>query len=151
MEKYILVIPALLLILSCNQQKTDTKSEGEKVMQTSRDWCKIASTGDIEKTLRYWTDSAILMAGGQPVVRGKKEIRRIVEENFKTPGFKINWEPQSVEVSQSGDMAYLIEKQTISLNDSAGKAITFHSNALTVWRKQTDGSWKNAVDFATPE
>jgi ketosteroid isomerase-like protein len=75
----------------------------------------------------------------------------MVEGSFKTPGFHISWEPQSVEVSQSGDMAYLIEKSKITVNDSLDKAITTHYNGVSVWKKQTDGSWKNVVDIAANE
>jgi uncharacterized protein (TIGR02246 family) len=151
MKKNILGATTLMIIFSCNQQKIDIKSEGEKLMQTSREWSQIVSTADVEKTLSYWADDAVVMSAGQPILKGKKEIRKMVEESFKTPGFKISWEPQSVEVSQSGDMAYLIEKETMSMNDSTGKTITLHSKGVTVWRKQTDGSWKNVADVSTPE
>ena len=151
MKKNILVALTIMVILSCNQQKIDTKSEGEKLMQISREWSQIVSTADVEKTLSYWADDAVVMSAGQPILKGKKEIRKMVEESFKTPGFKISWEPQSVEVSQSGDMAYLIEKETMTMNDSSGKTITQHAKGVTVWRKQTDGSWKNVVDVSTPE
>ena len=150
MKKNILIGLALLTFCSCSQQKIDTKLEGEKVMQTSREWSQIASTADIEKTLSYWADDAVVMLAGQPILNGKKDVRKMVEESFKTPGFKISWEPQSVQVSENGDMAYLIEKESISMNDSTGKTMTMYSNGVTVWKKQTDGSWKNVVDVSTP-
>ena len=151
MKKNILFPVTLMMIVSCTQQKADTKAEGEKLMETSREWSKVAATNDVEKTLSYWADNAILMSAGQPTLNGKKEIRKMVEESFKTPGFKISWEPQSVEVSESGDMAYLIEKETMSMNDSSGKTITTHAKGITVWKKQSDGSWKNVVDASIPE
>ena len=140
-----------MVIMSCNQQKIDTKVEVEKLMQTSREWSQTVSTRDLEKTLAYWADDAVVLSAGQPMLTGKKEISKMVEESFKTPGFTISWEPLSGEVSQSGDMAYLIEKETMTMNDSTGKTITIHSRSVTVWKKQTDGTWKNIVDAATPE
>ena len=74
----------------------------------------------------------------------------MVEESFKIPGFKISWEPVSVEVSDNVDMAYLIENSQISYPDSTGKVNTYNNKVVTIWRKQTDGSWKNVVDIATP-
>jgi ketosteroid isomerase-like protein len=67
------------------------------------------------------------------------------------PGFKISWEPQSVEVSKSGNLAYLIEKSQITINDSSGKSIMQHYNGVTVWKKQVDGSWKNVADITAIE
>jgi uncharacterized protein (TIGR02246 family) len=150
MKRNILTALPLLIILSCNQ-KVDTKSEGEKLMQISREWSQTASTEDLEKILSYWADDAVLMTAGQPMLKGKKEIRKMVEESFKIPGFKISWEPQSAVVSQSGDMAYLIENETLSMNDSSGKVITTLSKGVTVWRKDSTGAWKNVVDISTPE
>src|SRR6187551_238657 len=105
------------IILSCNHEKVDTKAEGEKVMQLSKDWSKAASTGDVTKTISYWADDAILMSGGQPTLNGKEAIKKMVEESFKIPGFKISWDPQTAVVSESGDMAYLIENSQITLSD----------------------------------
>ena len=140
----------LVFVMSCKTKEVDKKAEGEKVMETSREWSKMASAGDVEKTLAYWADSAILMSAEQPVLTGKTAIRQMVEESFKIPGFKISWEPVSVEVSDNGDMAYLIENSQISYPDSTGKVNTYNNKVVTIWRKQTDGSWKNVVDIATP-
>lgn len=147
----ILITLMVIAILSCNQQKIDAKAEGEKVMQTSREWAHYASKADVEKVLGYWADDAIVASSGQPTLKGKKAIRQMVEGSFKIPGFKISWEPQSVEVSQSGDMAYLIEKSQIMVNDSLGKAVTQNYTGVTIWKKQSDGSWKNVVEISSTQ
>src|SRR3954454_4527989 len=120
--KNILMIAVLLTVtVSCNQNTVDVKAEGEKLMQLSREWSQSASTMNVEKTLSYWADDAVVMSPGQPTVKGKKAIRQMVEDSYKIPGFHINWEPESVEVSESGDMAYMIERSQITIHDSSGK------------------------------
>ena len=151
MKNKILIALISITMAGCNMQKVDTKAEGEKVMQASREWSQTASAGNVEKVLNYWADNAFVISSGQPVLKCKNQIRQMVEGSFKTPGFHISWQPLSVEVSQSGDMAYLIEKSEITVNDSLGKAITTHYNGVTVWKKQTDGSWKNVADIAANE
>lgn len=143
------IVTSLLLIvfISCSEQKTDTKTEGEKLMQISREWSKSALTDSVEKTLNYWADDAIVMSPGQPALKGKKAIREMVEGSFKIPGFKISWEPISVSIAKSGDMAYMIEKNQITMNDSLGKPFTENNKSVTIWRKDADGSWKNVVDM----
>jgi uncharacterized protein (TIGR02246 family) len=140
-----------ILLFSCNQTKVDKKAEGEKLMQLSKEWSQAASDGDVEKIVDYWTDDAVLMSAGQPVLNGKQAIRKMVEDSYKMPGFSISWQPQSVVVSESGDMAYLIENSQISFTDSTGKPLTMNNKAVSIWRKQANGSWKNAVDISTPE
>ena len=149
--KRIIMIALTIVILSCNYQKVDKKAEGEKIMQLSREWSQVASTGDVEKIVNYWADDASVMSAGQPPLKGKQAIRQIVEESYKIPGFHISWQPQSIEVSESGDMAYLIENSQVAFNDSTGKLITLNNKAVTIWRKQKDGLWKNVVDISTPD
>ena len=139
------------ITFSCTQKKIDTKAEAEKIIQLSKDWSKAASTGDITKTLSYWAEDAILMSAGQPVLKGKESIKKMIEESFKIPGFRISWEPQNVVVSESGDMAYILENSQISFSDSTGKSIIQNNKAVSIWQKQADGSWKNVVDISTPE
>jgi conserved hypothetical protein len=140
----------LITIISCNQQNVDTKAEGEKLMQVSREWSKSAQSGDVEKILNYWADDAVVISAGQPTLKGKKEIRQMVEGSFKSPGFKISWEPESAEISKSGDLGYLIEHDDMTMNDSTGNPVTQHYKSITIWKKQTDGSWKNVVDVMSP-
>jgi uncharacterized protein (TIGR02246 family) len=147
----IITILLALTAISCKQQNVDTKSEGEKVMKLSKEWSEVASTRDVAKTLSYWAEDAFVMVAGQPPLKGKAAIQQMVEESFKMPGFRISWQPQTVEVSESGDMAYLIENSQVSFTDSTGKQITLKNKAVSIWRKQSDGSWKNAVDISTPD
>ena len=149
--KRLTIVLIALLVASCNQREVNTEAEGEKVMQLSKEWSQVAASGDVKKTLSYWAEDAIVISAGEPTLKGKQAIRQMVEESFKIPGFRISWEPQSVEVSESGDMAYMLEKTQVSFTDSTGKLITLHNNAVSIWRKQADGSWKNAVDISTPD
>ena len=91
------------------------------------------------------------MSPGEPALKGKQAIRGMIEGTSKIPGFKISWEPLSVVVSKSGDMAYMIEQNQITVNDSLGNPITQYNKAVTIWRKEADGSWKNVVDMWNAE
>lgn len=151
MKLCLIALLLLTVIAACNQNTIDTKAEGEKIMQTSREWSKIAATGDIEKTLSYWADDATVLSPGQPALTGKKAIREMLESTSKIPGFSISWEPLSVSVSKSGDMAYMIEQNQITMNDSTGNSIKEFNKSVTIWRKESDGSWKNIVDVWNAE
>lgn len=151
MKKILVVALVLSTIVSCNQQIVDTKTEGEKLMQVSREWSKIAQSRDVEKTLSYWADDALVISAGQPTLKGKNEIRQMVEGSFKNPAFKISWEPERAEIAKSGDMGYLIEHDDMAGSDSTGKLFTHRYRSITIWKKQTDGSWKNVVDVMSPE
>lgn len=55
--------------------------------------------------------------------------------------------PVTVHVARSGDLAYMIERNVTTLNDSAGTPVTTHAKVVTVWRKDPGGSWLNVVDL----
>ena len=144
----IIILFSILIALSrCSQPGVDTKAEGEKLMQLSRDWSNSAATDSMEKTLGYWADDAVVMSPGQAPIKGKAAIREMIEGSSKIPGFQISWEPLSVTVSKSGDMAYMIEQNKITVNDSTGHPVTEYNKSVTIWRKEADGSWKNVVDM----
>jgi len=151
MRKYLIILVVAITLSGCKENNVDTKTEGEKLMQLSRDWSKSAATDSIEKTLSYWAEDAIVMSPGEPALKGKQAIRGMIEGTSKIPGFKISWEPLSVVVSKSGDMAYMIEQNQITVNDSFGNPITQYNKAVTIWKKEADGSWKNVVDMWNAE
>ncbi len=138
---------ALGLTAGCNQQNAGSGSEGDKLMQLSRDWSAVAATGNLDTTLSFWADDAIIMAPGEPPLKGKTAIRGMLEGTSKISGFRISWEPKEVHVSSNGDMAYMIEETKITMQDSLGKPFTQNNKALTVWRKEPNGEWKNVVDM----
>ena len=143
----ILTLLSIVFILhACSDHSVDTKAEGEKLMQISRDWSKSAATDSIERTLSYWADEAVVMPPGQPPIKGKKAIREMIESTSKIPGFKISWEPLSVAVSKNGDMAYMLEQNQITIQDSSGTPKTEFNKGVTIWRKDADG-WKNIIDI----
>lgn len=132
------------------EPKVDQKAEGELLMEVSREWSRAAENRDIEKILEYWDDHALIITAGEPEIRGKKGIREMVEGSFQDSTFFISWVPESVEISESGDMGYLLEKSTMSILDSLGNTHTQQFRSVTIWKKQPDGSWKNVVDIMSP-
>lgn len=125
----------------------DLKTEGDLLMKLSRDWCAKAATAPVDDWIDFWADDAVLMPPGLPPVRGKTAIRHYVETAAKVPGFQIRWEPESVHVSQSGDLAYMFERNVVMFNDPQGNPVTAHGKVVTVWRKGDDGAWRNVVDM----
>lgn len=142
---------SVLVFSSCTKQSTDQAAEAQKLMQLSREWAKDASTNDVEKVLSYWTQDAVIMSPGQPALRGGEAIGQMLGETSKIPAFAVNWEPIEAFVSQSGDLGYVIAKTAITMPDSSGNTTTSFNNAVEIWKRQTDGSWKNVVDISTPD
>ena len=143
-----LVIGAAALGLAACQQSAGGEESVEALMQTSREWSKAAQSGDMAKVADYFAEDAIIVPAGENPVRGKQAIRAYLAEAAKIPGFKIRWEP--IEGKVSGDMGYLLERTHMTMTGPEGTPVTETMQAVTVWRKSPDGSWKNVVDASIP-
>ena len=117
-------------------------------METSREWSKVAESGDMQRAASYFADDAVILSAGRKPVRGKEAIRAYLAEAPQIPGFKIRWEP--LEGKVSGDMGYLLERTHMTLPGPEGRPVTKTMEAVTVWRRAPDGSWKNVVDATVP-
>lgn len=148
MKQILIFILSLILLTACSNKTTvDSKAEAEKLMQTSRDWSKTVAGNDIEKIMSYWADDAEFFDNHEGKrLKGKAAIRKMVEESLKIPGFKISWEPESASVSASGDMGYLVERNEISIPDSAGNPMIMRGTVVTIWKKDAAGNWKNVLE-----
>lgn len=141
-----------LMMAGCGQQAAptvDTKAEEARLIETSRQWAALAAEGkDAEAVSRYWAEDAVLMQDAAPTLRGRAEARKMVAGAFSMPGFKISWEPVEAHVAASGDLGYLIERTSITEPGPDGKPVVQVGRAVTVWRKQADGQWRNVVDIS---
>lgn len=141
------LVGLLLLFTGCTEVNIDKDEEEQKLMQLSREWSEVASTGNIDSLMTYWSDDAVMMPPNRPPLRGKEAIRSFVETSDQVPGFEISWEPLSAHIANDGSMAYLIERNQIAFNDSLGNRVVENNKVVTVWRKNEDGSWKNVIDM----
>ena len=141
---------AVLLAASTAPARVDIAAERAALFRTDKAWAQAAASKDVEKTLSFWTDDASVFPPGQPAVAGKDAIRRYVTEGFRLPGFSIRWETSAFEVSASGDMAYGLGTNVVTMNDPEAKVITERGRGVTVWRKGTDGIWRCVIDIWNP-
>ena len=120
--------------------------EEEKLLQRDAEWAAIASAGqDVEAILSYWTDDAIVFAPGMQPISGKAALREYVTSSLNIPGFKISW--KSTDVRLSGDLAYMLGNNSVTLNGPDGVPVTIQGRAVTIWRRDSDGEWRCAIDI----
>ncbi|MBW3589982.1 MAG: DUF4440 domain-containing protein [Actinobacteria bacterium] len=123
-------------------------SEAKKLLERDAEWAKIASAGqDVEVILSYWTDDAMVVQPGLPVVKGKQALRSYVEESLKIPGFQITWSSTDVSISPDGKLAYLTGTNSVTMDGPDGSPIKSQGRVVTIWRKDDDGEWRCAVDI----
>ncbi|HTS81487.1 MAG TPA: DUF4440 domain-containing protein [Myxococcaceae bacterium] len=138
------VCAVLLGLSGCS--RVDLAAERAAILATDRPWQEAIAAKDVEKSLSFWAEDAVVMPPAQRAVVGKDAIRRFVTESFRIPGFGIRWETTGVAVSPHAEMAYAFGRTTTTLTGPDGKPMTLPAKSLTVWRKGPDGAWKCVVD-----
>jgi ketosteroid isomerase-like protein len=157
LSAYHLLFPAPARIVSSEPLSISQASPAEKSSSTQSveqllrsldgDWAKTAAGKDVEQTVAYYSDDAIVFPPNATSAATKESIRNAWKEMFASPGFVITWEPTKVRVGKSGEMARVSGTYELTKNDASGKPINDRGKYLEVWEKQTDGNWKCAADM----
>jgi uncharacterized protein (TIGR02246 family) len=140
-------IPLLLFSLVCTTSATNTKATNTKASeQALRDldaqWSATAATKDLDKTVSFYADDAVVLPPNEPMVGSKDGIRNLWKGLLDSIS-DISWKATRVEIAKSGDMAVLIGAYDMTMKDGAKD----HGKYCEVWEKKPDGEWKCGTDM----
>lgn len=122
--------------------------EKDRILKRDAAWSLAASEGrDVELMLSFWTDEAVVIPPGMPAIVGKPALRQYVQASLQIPGFKISWTSTDVTFSPDGNLAYIFSDNAVTMNDAEGSPQTTLGRAVTIWRRESDGEWRCAVDI----
>ena len=138
----------LVFILSCNSKgkMADNRTPEKEIAKAEKDFEQMAADKGIAEAFWFFADtSAVIKRGHDSIIHGKEGIRNFYSADyFKTASVK--WSPDSVGVSDAGDMGYTYGKFIWQSKDSTGKVSELKGMFHTVWKKQADGTWKYVWD-----
>lgn len=119
----------------------------QEIVETEKDFADLADEEGITSAfLSYAAEDAVLMRGDHLIV-GKKELRDYFANQTPAPKDEhLRWKPDFVDVSDSGDLAYTYGHYTYSYTDSTGSIVESEGVFHTVWKRQSDGSWRFVWD-----
>jgi ketosteroid isomerase-like protein len=130
---------------------SETTSNTQPLERMLRDldtqWSNAAAAKDVERTIAYYSDEAIVLPPNATKAATKEAIRNTWKDLLASPGLIISWQPTRVEVGKSADMAWVSGTYELTMNDASGKPINDRGKYLEVWRQQADGKWKCAADM----
>jgi len=129
----------------------DTRAaDAAAIEKLDNDWFKAAAAKDLDTCASYYLDDAVILSEGSPAIIGKDNIRKFLQGMVNAPSVKFNFVGSTVDVARSGDLAMDHGTVQVTTTDKKGKTTTRTSQAVLVWKKQPDGSWKVAADTSAP-
>ena len=117
------------------------------LMEVDRAFNRATAARGIEGWVEFTAGDAAFMPEGSDFVRGKDGVRKFYTPMFARPGFSLTWEPIEAFAAASGDLGYTLGRWQSKSISAEGKQVTGQGKYATIWKKQSDGSWKAAVDF----
>jgi ketosteroid isomerase-like protein len=131
-------------LLACSKPGDNSSAEAKTAIQRQEDaWLKTIGAGQLDATVSYYGDGALLLPPNAPIARTKGEIRQTWMQIFAPvpAGATFSSQTTNVEVARSGELAY-----TTGTYAFANPAID-RGKFVDVWKKQADGSWKAVIDI----
>src|SRR5262252_1708103 len=116
--------------------------EERAVREADEQWSKVAAAKDLDKTVSFYGDDAVVLPPNQAAVTTKDGIRNLWK-GFLDSLTDISWKTTRVTMAKSGDMGYLIGTYEATLKDGTKD----QGKYCEVWKKQTDGKWKVSADM----
>jgi len=141
------IFVVVLLSNATGQQSSGTRATAEAAIRAAdAAGLKAAQAKDVAGATANYADDASWLPPHAPIVQGKEAIRSAWAQLLTTPGLKIDWQITKVDVSRAGDMAYTLYKYEMTMSGPNGALATDKGKDMSVWVKQSDGTWKMVAD-----
>ena len=148
LEKVLLpaALVAAFLTQGCGETKDTRAADQVAIRQQSIDWSNAAQSHDADKAVSFYAPDAVVLSDQYPISITPSAIRAEWQALLSDKNTTLSWKTTSVGVAKSGDIAYEYGAYTIDTTGKDGKVSTRIGKYVVVWKKQTDGTWKVAVD-----
>lgn len=146
-SKIICLVILSIIFIGCETNSVNKKNEAtEAIKKAEGDFAKMAADSGISQAFYFFAaPDATIKRQRDTLINGKDAIR----DYYQAPGYesaKVSWAPDFVEVSEDGTLGYTYGKYEWESTDSLGNTNKSNGVFHTVWKKQSDGSWKYIWD-----
>ena len=92
----------------------------------------------------WFAGDAVSLSNGHAPEQGHDVIA--ASATWSPKDYQLEWMPDGGQMGSSGDMGYTWGHYSGHARDKAGTPIVTSGRYITVWKRQTDGSWKVIMD-----
>jgi len=129
-------------------QPADTRAaDADAIRAADIEWNKAMQARDVDKSISFYGEGAILLSNKTPAVGDRDSIRKEFQKMLSETGGTFNFTNTGVEVARSGDLAWDHGSYEFTGKNKKGQTETERGKYLTIWKKQTDGTWKAIGDM----
>lgn len=144
--KFFIVIPLIFLFCVSCDHKSNKEQLKQEVLKAEKSFEKMGEEKGIAEAFYFFADdSAVIKRENDTLILGKENIKSY----YSNPAYKnalVNWNPDFIDVSVNGNMAYTYGKYLWKIWNDTGDITEYRGVFHTVWKKQKDNSWKYVWD-----
>ncbi len=151
-----IVIVAALVLTSCSRtadyRPAAASASKSELGQMNRDFAAALNAKDAAKAASYYSEEAVLIPPGEPLVRGRAAIQEYWKVAIESGGVR-DASVETLEAQSSGDLGYEIGSYVLTANGPNGEVVKERGRYVELLKRGTDGKWYSTAGIwnAPPE
>jgi ketosteroid isomerase-like protein len=97
----------------------------------------------------WFAEDGVTLANGRPPVMGRGAIA--AQAQWDPKQYQLTWLADGAQMGPSNDMGYTWGHYEGVSKDQHGQSVKTSGRYITIWKKQTDGTWKVVLDASAEE
>lgn len=128
-------------------QKEDADAAIRRINERAAAYINAGQIAEFVKL--YFAPDAVWLGHDRAALRAREAIGTFFKEAFSASPVKSSIEVEKIE--QSGDLAYEIGHEIITVTDKHGVKKQHPGKYVAVWKRPSDGNWRCVVDAPSSE
>jgi len=122
--------------------------DSEELLAADRAFARASvERGAAQAFFEYCAVDAVQFPAGQAPVHGRERIR---DSLVTGRPYVLRWTPRAARAAASGDLGYTWGTYEFETTDAQGKPGIHYGKYVTVWKRETGGPWRVALDIGNP-
>jgi CpeT protein len=122
----------------------DAEAAKEAMLAADREFSQLSVAEGMAAAFERFADAgATVFREGRTPISGREAIGGHFAGGAEAI---LSWEPYFAEIGASGDLGYTLGRWLYETQDGEGHPETEHGYYITIWKKQSDGTWKYVFD-----
>ena len=148
-SSYLMMVTAI--ILAACQPKTspvDLNAEADAIRNLEGQWIEANQTKNVDKCMTLISPECTMMFPNEPTSAGLETIRKRIESMYADTTVMwetYTWTNDKVEVSLSGDLAYVRGTNIVKIKSKKG-VVEDVGKGVDIWKKE-NGEWKTVLSI----
>jgi len=139
----VLLVCGMVLVMAGSPRSGTPSADPAVLLQADEAFDRARADHGAEGFSSFLADDIVTIRPNQPLVRGKKDF--LAGWNF-SPEMAVRWKPEFARISDDGTMGFTTGSYKVSVTENGASKIAGTGRYITIWARQSDGSWKAVFD-----